>query len=396
MPLGKIFIKFRSILSLALLFACRAAVMPNHVFAQTTSSPHSPAQAMSSGTHPLYDFSPVEQLLRDSANTFQGGCSLLLVQDGRILYEKNFGNMSADSVIPIASGSKWLAAALLMTFVDEGKISLTEPASTYLQYLTGTKAKITIRQLFSHTSGYAGEIAAMRDMKITMRDAAYKISMEKLAYEPGTHFAYGGASMQLGGRIIEIVGEKSFEELFQERIAKPLGMVHTTFYGLGKTQNPLLAGGAKSSAREYMHFLQMLMNKGTWNGKRILSEFSVAEIHLNHAGGVPVMRRFQATSGTLSLTSEKANYGLGVWRTSPTPTPSDDLIEVSSQGRLGFSPWIDLRRNVIGILATNTPQERMQATYKRMKQLLREIIPPLPNALAVPQSQIVSGTERKR
>jgi CubicO group peptidase (beta-lactamase class C family) len=234
-------------------------------------------------------------------------------------------------------------------------------------------------------------------MKLTMKDAAYQISMENLAYTPGTHFAYGGASMQLGGRIIEIVGKKPFEELFQERIAKPLGMTHTSFYGLGKTQNPLIAGGAKSSAREYMRFLQMLANKGVWNGRRVLSEAAIAAMYANQAGGVPVLRRLQSTSANLILTSEHANYGLGVWRTSPTATPSEECVEVSCQGRFGFSPWIDMRRNILGVLATYTPQAKMQATYKRMKQVLREIIPPVYTTSASLTNPIrLSGTEQKR
>jgi CubicO group peptidase (beta-lactamase class C family) len=283
--------------------------------------------------------------------------------------------------------------------VEEGKISLDDPASKYLRYLTGTKAKITIRQLFSHTSGFAGEIPAMRDMKLTMKDAAYRISTEPLVYPSGMNFAYGGASMQLGGRILEIVGGKPFEQLFQERIAQPLGMRNTSFYGLGKTQNPLLAGGAKSTAREYMRFLQMLQNKGMWysrHPRRILSESSIAAMHSNQAGFVPILRRLQSTSANLTLTSELANYGLGIWRVSPTPTPSEDMIEVSSQGRFGFSPWLDARRNLVGILATYTPQARMQATYKRIKQALREIIPPAFPPLTLQKVQPLSGLEKKR
>ncbi len=376
----------------------------NQALSQQQHGLHSQSSPTSAAFH-AYDFTPVEQLLRDSLKNFDGGCSVLLMQNGRVIYEKNFGTMNADTVIPVASASKWLAGALLMTFVDEGKLALRDPASKYLQYLVGTKAGITVQQLFAHTSGYAGEIAVMRDMKIPMKDAAYRISTERLQYTPGTRFAYGGASMQLGGRILEIVGEKSFEELFQERLAQPLGMVHTSFYGLGKTQNPLLAGGAKSSAREYARFLQMLMNKGVWQGKRILSETAITEMHSNQAGRVPVLRRLQSTSATLTQTSEIANYGLGVWRvcaslptgistafSSPNSTQSSptlvptlappqttsatvELIELNSQGRFGFSPWIDVRRNVIGVFSTYTPQDKMQATYKRMKQLLRDIIP---------------------
>lgn len=400
-------------------------------YQQQQSLTHVPTH-VANAVLPAYDFTPIEQLLRDSLKRFDGGCSLLLMHNGRVIYEKNFGTINADTIIPIASGSKWLASALLMTFIDEGKLSLRDPVSKYLQYLMGTKATITVQQLFAHTSGYAGEMSVMRDMKITMKEAAYRISSEPLQYIPGTRFAYGGASMQLGGRIMEIIGEKSFEELFQERIAQPLGMTKTSFYGLGKTQNPLLAGGAKSSAREYARFLQMLMNKGVWQGKRMLSEEAIAEMHSNQAGRVPVLRRLQSTSANLTQTNDVADYGLGVWRVSASASPSAafsssfssphsppnlvptlgapmtasssatlELMELNSQGRFGFSPWIDVRRNLIGILSTYTPQSKMQATYKRMKQLLREIIPvvnsPIPSSTstALPQVQQISGAEKK-
>jgi hypothetical protein len=99
-----------------------------------------------------------------------------------------------------------------------------------------------------------------------------------------------------------------------------------------------------------------------------------------------VLRRLQSSSANLTLVGEQANYGLGVWRTSPTAVPSDEIIELSSQGRFGFSPWIDVKRNLIGILATYTPQNKMQATFKQMKRLIRDIVP----TVHLPQTQTAS------
>jgi CubicO group peptidase (beta-lactamase class C family) len=347
---------------------------------------------------PPYNFAPVEKLLNDSLAKFDGGCALFIVQNGTILLERGFGNVSVDSVMPIASASKWLSGALLMTLVDAREVSLTDGIGTYLQYLTGEKARITIRDLFTHTSGFTGEVPAMRNMKSTLKDAAYNIATsEELKYETGTAFAYGGASMQIGGRIVEIAAKKSWEVLFQERIAQPLGMKHTTFHGLGKTANPLLAGGAQSSAREYMYFLQMLVNGGILSGRRILSENAVATLHSNHTAGLPVLKQHQTTSATLINSSESAHYGLGMWLICNDKQPHETW-ELNSQGRFGFSPWIDLRRGVCGILATRTPLRSMNPTYRRLKALLREIIPPLPNAAnLVPQinglsAEPVAGT----
>lgn len=95
-------------------------------------------------TH-YYDFSRVDKLLRDSLSHFDGGCALIMMQDGKVLFEKGFGAVGVDSVMPIASASKWLAGALLMTLVDDHKLSLSDSIGKYLQYLSGTKATITVR-----------------------------------------------------------------------------------------------------------------------------------------------------------------------------------------------------------------------------------------------------------
>lgn len=357
-------------------------------FAVAQSAPQ--LSSSQSSENRFYDFSRVDKLLRDSLSHFDGGCALVLIHDGRVIYEKGFGTVTADSVMPIASASKWLSGALLLTLVDDRKLALSDSIGKYLQYLSGTKATITVRQLFSHTSGFAGEVPIMRDMKLTMKNAAYAICQERLKYKPGTAFAYGGASMQVGGRIVEIAGGKSWEKLFQERLAKPLGMTHTNFYGLGATENPLVAGSAQSSARDYARFLQMLVNKGVWNGRRVLSESAINEMLSNQAGCVPVMKQYQQVLDpadiSMNLTSEKADYGVGVWRISIEPSlmllAQSTLCELSSQGRLGFSPWIDVQRGIIGVLATQTPLRKMAPTYRTLRKLLREILPVPTSAMA--------------
>jgi CubicO group peptidase (beta-lactamase class C family) len=356
-------------------------------------------------TH-FHDFSRVDKLLRDSLSRFDGGCALILIRDGKIIYDKGFGAITTDSVMPIASASKWLSGALLLTLVDEHKIALSDSIGKYLRYLSGTKATISVRQLFSHTSGFAGEIPVMRDMKLTMKNAVYAICQERLKYKPGAAFAYGGASMQIGGRIVEIVGQKSWEQLFQERIAKPLGMAHTNFYGLGVTDNPLVAGGAQSSARDYARFLHMLTNKGVWNGRRILSDAAINEMLTNQAGCVPVLKQYQQQVFDTDFTAaEKADYGVGAWRVSAESSVMilpQNLCEVSSQGRMGFTPWIDMQRGVIGVLATYTPLRQIVPTYRSLRKLLRDIVPISPTAaiahanLNATAATVTTSSVRKR
>jgi CubicO group peptidase (beta-lactamase class C family) len=352
-------------------------------------------EAVDTASQKPLDFSRVDTLLRDSLSRLGGGCALVLIHNGRVVFERGYGSVKPETVLPIASASKWLSAALLLTMVDDGRLRLTDSIGKYLQYLSGRKAAITVAQAFSHTSGFAGEIAPMRNTKLTMKNAVYAICKQPLRYAPGAGFAYGGASMQIGGRIVEIVGKNKWEYLFQERIAQPLGMKNTSFYGAGFTDNPLVAGSAKSSAKEYAIFLQMIAQKGVWQGRRVLSEEAIKAMFHNHAANAPILREFEQQSAALSHRNEKAQYGLGVWLMLREPLSgivlgsealraiqTEEIWEAYSQGRYGFSPWIDFRRNLIGVFSVKAPLRAVSPTYQRMKAILREIVPLAPPEIA--------------
>ena len=70
-----------------------------------------------------------------------------------VLHDETFGNWTMQTVVPIASASKWLTAATLMTFVDHGRMRLDDPVSNYLPGFDGAKQAITVRMLLSHTHG---------------------------------------------------------------------------------------------------------------------------------------------------------------------------------------------------------------------------------------------------
>jgi CubicO group peptidase (beta-lactamase class C family) len=99
-------------------------------------------------------FARLDRSMRDRVeqDDLAGGV-LLVVRDGDVIHEADFGALDADSVIPIASASKWLTSATLMTLVDEGTVSLDESIATYLPEFKGKKSAITVRQLLSHTHG---------------------------------------------------------------------------------------------------------------------------------------------------------------------------------------------------------------------------------------------------
>jgi CubicO group peptidase (beta-lactamase class C family) len=161
-----------------------------------------------------------------------------------------------------------------MTFIDEGKLSLADTVGKFLPVLSQNgKENITITECLSHLTGI--ETPSIRESWVEMKDvssmdeAIKKIAAMPMEGKPGTVFHYSNAGLQIAGAVIEKIGGKSFETLFAERIAQPLDMKNTDF-GKGKVALP--AGGAYSTPEDYMHFVEMILKKGEYNDKRILSE----------------------------------------------------------------------------------------------------------------------------
>lgn len=330
----------------------------------SNSSP-SPQPTAASSPKVSYDFTSVDQLLQSIAPR-HGGCALILVKDGQVIYRKSFGRHTAERVVPVASASKWLSGALIMSLVDEGKLSLDDKVSKYLPEFDEEKSNITIRQLFSHTSGLPAEARCRNDKRTTLERCASEIAALPLASTPGEDFFYGGVSMHVGGRIAEVVSGKSWNDLFVERIAAPLGMTQTDFFSYGPTSNPRPAGDARSSADEYARFLQMLLQQGSFNGKQILSAASVAEMHKDQTGGARIEYTIYENHRALDPDLPRARYGIGMWR--------ENFREVSSQGYFGFSPWIDVERNLAGVLSVQSRFSRVMPDYLELKKEIRRIV----------------------
>lgn len=300
-----------------------------------------------------YDFSRLMASIRQAVEEapLEGAC-LLVVRDGQTMTEQCFGRYTPDTVVPIASASKWLSAATIMTLVDEGKLSLDDPVSKYLPKFTGKKGQITIRQLLSHTSGLPGQAPALRDFRITLAEAVDRIAEVELVAQSGTEFRYGGVSMQVAGRIAEIVGGKPWAELFQERIAGPCGMTSTRYGRLGLSRNPQIAGGASSTLHDYRNFLTMILNRGEFQGRRVLSEESIRQMEHDQTRGA------ESKAATLVRLQAGTKYGLGEWL-----DRQDDQgqgIEISSPGAFGFRPWIDRERNLLGVFVVEIRDQRVK------------------------------------
>jgi len=315
-------------------------------------------------------FAGLDQWMDDNAAKIGGRAILVIDKGGRHLYSKSVNEMSrrqkmvnkfvakrmhqtadgddytAGSRQPIASCSKWLSAALVMTFVDEGKLQLSDTVGKYLPVLSQHgKGMITMSQCLSHLTGIR-EPSLKESLKPLLRAASMDEAIAWIATlpmegQPGAVFHYSNAGLQIAAAVLEKISGKSFEILFAERIARPLDMANTDF---GKGPVALPAGGAGSTPDDYMKFLNMILHKGMANGHRVLSQRSVAEMQVNRVS--PGVRIAYSPAGM-----ENIGYGYGEWilLDPQTKAPSG---AVTSPGLFGSIPWVDNERGYSAFLMT--------------------------------------------
>ena len=296
-----------------------------------------------------YNFSELDKKLSQYQQQLGGNVVAMIYKDSQVIYKKELGDFKTNTVAPIASCSKWLTAALVMTFVDEGKLSLDDKVSKYIPEFTNYgKGYITIRNCLSHTTGIEdknGIAGIIENNKFTSLEDEVNnfMSRHEIFAQPGQQFAYSSAGLNIAGRVLEIISKKPFDQLMMQRIFRPLNMKASTFYS-EKAVNP--SGGAKSTATDYMNFLVMILNKGTFNGKKILSENSVAE-----------MQKTVTNQNMIKYTPDVAkgfNYALGEWVLEADADGNSTVV--ASPGLFGTWPWIDKKDGYACIIFVKTLQ----------------------------------------
>lgn len=172
--------------------------------------------------------------------------------------------------------------------------------------------------------------------------------------------------MHAGGRVVEVVTGKSWNDAFVDRIAKPLGMANTDFLAYGPTSNPRPAGDARSTLDDYAKFLQMILNGGAINGRRILSANAVEETHRDQTRGSTIRYSIFWNKGHLDATLPSSRYGVGMWG-EKTDAQSARILLASSPGALGSYPWIDFENKVAGVIFTQGTFSRTLPVYLRLR-----------------------------
>ncbi len=356
------------------------------------------------------------------------GASGLISRNGKIVFRGTWGDYKTDTIVRMYSMTKAVTGVAAMILYEDGLYSMNDPLSKYLPEFAKTRVAkegtdaagkrtfytvpldhpILVKDLFRHTTGldYAGpkdETGENVYRKIEMTggaplvtfdlaEATRRLASVPLNEQPGTAFHYG-YSIDVLGRLVEVLSGETLDKYFEDKIFKPLGMKDTAFFvsedkwsrlatlyspkpegahGILKATVPaqesfkqkptLLLGGAglTSTLDDYARFYQMLLNNGQLDGVRILSPKSVEMMRTDTLGGMP----------HLGVLAASAGFGL-TFAINPSPGKSGEPASEGSYywgGAAGTSFWIDPKENMFGIFLINIlpPNTEAPQQFQRM------------------------------
>ncbi|HWB94535.1 MAG TPA: serine hydrolase domain-containing protein [Puia sp.] len=311
-------------------------------------------------------FDAVDQLLKQNQKAFGGGYAVVVWKDGKVVYQKQASSdFTPKMQAPIGRAGDWMTAALVMTFVDEGKLSLDDKVTQYIplfgKYMKGY---ITIRNCLTNTTGIKTDESVEKPLaKVryeTLEDMVNTYANKHdIATNPGTEVFYSSLGPNIAGRVLEVISKKSFGRLMMDRIVRPCKMHGTSFVNEdGNADDP--SNGGRSSANDYINFLAMLLNKGMFDGKRVLSEKAVQELETAQFASLPVKYMPKELQGDHTALGNYPGNAGGTLLVSP------DLM--------GTAAWIDKCRNYAAVLIVEKPQEEKKPIYQNLINLVGQAI----------------------
>ncbi|MDX1666044.1 MAG: serine hydrolase [Saprospiraceae bacterium] len=217
--------------------------------------------------------SVLEDIKRKAFDTHSD--AVIIMQNGSIVYEDYFG--AEEKPIYIASAGKSLVALAIGRLIDDGLLdSLDQPVHTlYPQWKQGNKKDITIRMLLNHTSGLQNNPNASVELEPPPDHQVHNVIELALAAElssmPGEKVAYNNKAVALLGGIIEEASGKRMDAYFEDHFFAPLGITQYDWIR-DKSGNPTAHGAFVLKPSDLLKFGQLLLDRGVYDEKRILSE----------------------------------------------------------------------------------------------------------------------------
>ena len=272
-----------------------------------------------------------------------------IVRDGTVVHEHQVGSVTGTTLMSVASSTKWLTSATLMSLVDSGLVGLDDPVSRWLPEFATDGPAVTVRQLLTHTSGVRDNDCQGNGTPLAA--CVRSIAASAREFPAGAKFSYGNSDFLVLGRVIEVAGGSDFASVVGQRLTGPLAMAATTWPGAPSAANP--AFGVRVSVDDYGNFLDMILHRGVFRGTRVLSEAAVGELISDQV-------RAYDTSGDFSVGITKIpRYAFGSW-----PDVVDaygGTVVISGNGGMGFYPWVDFSTDSYGIIGVQDERGARQA-----------------------------------
>ena len=375
----------------------------------------------------LEKLSRIDAFINDQVATGQiPGAIVLIQRHGKPVYFRCFGKrdvdagiaMTPDAIFPIHSVTKTITSIAAMMLVDRGRIALDDPVSKYIPSFAAMKVgverkddsgrpvldlvppvrPITIEDLLLHTSGitygfYGEGLVKKYYADIYLGDFdnaefAERIAKLPLAEQPRTLWDYGH-SIDVLGRVVEVVSGQSLYQFEKTQLLDPLGMTTTKFFltdpaeraryaqplrhdrhvernSLDVTRWESGGGGMVSTIADFARYGQMLLNGGSLDGKTYLSPATFAAMTTDHIGpGSGVARNYFYYPGD----GFGFGYGFGV-RTDPgnaVPPPPGSPGEIKWDGATGVYIVIDRAQDMFFVLMEDAPSARMHVQVNLKK-----------------------------
>ena len=329
------------------------------------------------------------------------------------VYEAAFGEralgrgvaMTTDTVFWLASMTKPIVGAAAMQLVEQGKLTLDEPAAKFLPELADVKllsgwdstgqpvvrapqAQITLRQLLTHTAGFTSDIwnvdsaRYLKTMNLPRAGSGKKIALSvPLTFEPGTRWEYG-INIDWAGQVVAAVSGMRLGEYIQKNIAEPLGMSNTGFkispsmrsrLATVHQRDPLTGvlsttpfevsqdtefdpggGGLYSTAGDYLRFTRMILNQGRGNGNQILKPETIALMSKNAMGPLRVsLLRTQNPAASLDaefFPGIEKSWGLTFMINEQQAPTGRSIGSLAWAGLPNAFFWIDPKKDLAGVI----------------------------------------------
>src|ERR1700736_4839906 len=342
------------------------------------------------------------------------GAVAVAATDKGLLYEGAFGTrdlangpeMTPDTIFRLASMTKAVTSTAAMQLVEQGRLQLDQPIGNVLpelaapQVLQGfeesraprlrpAKRPITLRHLLTHSARFGYETwdaDLIRYVKIsgTPPTSTGKLASLRLplVFDPGDRWEYG-INLDWVGRTVEAVSGRPLEVYFREHIFAPLGMTDTDYVISSAQQSRLVTvhqrkpdgsleptpapdppwrefwsggGGLYSTGRDYLVFLQMLLNQGRFNGAQLLWPETVALMGRNQIGdinaGILKTAMPQRSNDVDFFPGIPCKWGLGYMINTEPGQAERSAGSLTWAGLYNTYYWVDPQKRVAGVILT--------------------------------------------